>query len=436
MGALRPGAVLAPHPRAVLVRFGMSNDLLGLESALDRHLPRTRLHGPPSRELLDAAARWSDAAWRAAEAAGTTPLPPSDLEWGRRLAARPVFVCGTHRSGTTLLRNLLDGHPALAVLPVEGSWLTALRPRLMRLPEGERLPALGQEWLRRLANPGLPAPYWLLGRSGPGGSPYVDFARAVLAWLPAAGRGHGEMAPHVAVALAWAWHTRGPDPRVRLWVDKTPTNERHLDRLWAAFPDAKVLHIVRDPLAVFASRKRLQERASGSFAAPRAVLRDLAASYRVALRWPRRAPARFHLLRYEDLSAAPDEVMARVAAFLEIEPLPALLSPTVVGMPVGSNSAFSSDGVSVSPGERAAILTPAERAAILTPGEWAAILTPGEREVATACTGRLAERLGYAPGTPPWWRRPFLRAKALSWSSRFRRVFGRRTAGRGQDATR
>jgi hypothetical protein len=394
----------------------MANDLPGLESALHRHLPTTRQHGPPSRELLDAAARWSHAAWRAAEAAGPTALPPADLEWGRRLAARPVFVCGTHRSGTTLLRNLLDGHPALAVLPVEGSWLTALRPRLMRLPEAERLPALGQEWLRRLANPGLPAPYWLLGRGGPGGSPYVDFARALLAWSPAVRRDHGEMAPHVAVALAWAWRTRGPDPRVRLWVDKTPTNERHLARLWAAFPDAKVLHIVRDPLAVFASQKQLQERASGSFAAPRAVLRDLAASYRVALRWSRRAPERFHLVRYEDLIAAPEEVMARVAAFLEIEPLPALLSPTVVGMPVGNNSAFTRDGVSVSHGERAAILT------------------PGEREVATACTGRLAERLGYAPGTPVWWRRPFLRAKTLTWSSRFRRVFGRRPAGPGPDA--
>lgn len=384
----------------------MLNDLLGMERALDGQLPRTRLYGPPSREMLDAAARWSRAAWHAAEAAGPSPLPPADAEWGRRLAARPVFICGTHRSGTTLLRNLLDGHPALAVLPAEGSWLTSLQPRLGRLPEAERLPALGQEWLRRLANPGLPAPYWLLGRSGPGGSPYVDFARALLAWAPAVRAGHGEMGPHVAVALAWAWHTRGPDPRVRLWVDKTPANERHLQRLWAAFPDAKVLHIVRDPLAVFASHKRLQEQAFGSFAAPRPVLRDMAASYRTALRWPRRAPERFHLVRYEELTAAREEVMARVAVFLEIEPLPAPLTPTVAGMPVGSNSAFSADGVSVSHGERAAILTPAEH------------------EVAAACTGRLAERLGYAPGTPPWWKRPLLRAKALSWSSRFLRLFG------------
>lgn len=393
----------------------MLDDLLELERELDRHLPSPRLHGPPDRLMLAAAARWSAAAWRAAVAAGPADLPPAGVDWGRELAARPVFVCGAHRSGTTLLRDLLDGHPALAVLPSEGSYLTGLARRLARLPRAERLPALGQEWLRRLANPINQPPYWLLGRSGPGGSPYVEFARTLLAWWPALGANR-EMGPHLCVALAWAWCTRGPDPELRLWVDKTPTNERHLDRLWAAFPAARVLHIVREPLAVFVSQKRIQEQAFGSFAARRPVLRDLAASYRVAARLPRQAPERFHLLRYEDLCAAPGEAMGRVAAFLEIEPHPVLLRPTVAGMPAHSNSAFPDDRPPPSQRERECILT------------------LREREVVAACTGGLAERLGYSVRIPAWWRRPLLRAWALTWSSRLRRIFGRRMDLRRPDA--
>ena len=131
----------------------MPDDLRELECALDGQLPSARMEELPNPGLLAAAARWSAAAWRAAEQAGPATLSRADLEWGRSLASRPVFICGAHRSGTTLLRNLLDGHPALGVLPSEGGYLTGLRQRLARLPAAERFPALGEEWLRRLAKP-------------------------------------------------------------------------------------------------------------------------------------------------------------------------------------------------------------------------------------------------------------------------------------------
>jgi hypothetical protein len=38
------------------------------------------------------------------------------------LRDRPVFICGHPRSGISLLRNLLDGHPQLVVYPEETSF--------------------------------------------------------------------------------------------------------------------------------------------------------------------------------------------------------------------------------------------------------------------------------------------------------------------------
>src|SRR5690606_33444432 len=37
------------------------------------------------------------------------------------------------------------------------------------------------------------------------------------------------------------------------WLEKTPGNIAHVDRIWSAWPDAQVLHIVRDPRDVYAS---------------------------------------------------------------------------------------------------------------------------------------------------------------------------------------
>lgn len=379
----------------------MTDEIRELEDAFDRLLPPAKLQGRPSKELLDTGARWAAAVWREAERAGPAHLSEADVAWGLTLAPNAVFISGAHRSGTTLLRDLLDGHPALTALPAEGTFLTNLLPRLSRLPEAERLPALGREWVRRLANPINQPPYWLLGRGGAGASPYVEFARALMAWVPALRKDFGEMAEHVGTSLAFAWRTRGPDPAVRLWMEKTPTNERHLGRLRAAYPAAKVLHMVRDPLAVLASQKRLQEQVHGTFAARKQVLRDLETSFRAALDEPRRAPERFLLLRYEDLAAAPDEAMRRVAAFLGIEMLPILVEPTVAGLPARSNTAFAGGGVQTG-------ITAAS-------ADGVSLLTREEREMAAAVLAPLAKPLGYALEAPPWWKAPLLRAKMLRW---------------------
>ena len=89
---------------------------------------------------------------------------PEQIARGLDLAGRPVFVCGVHRSGTTLVRDLLDGHPALAVLPSEGSFYTTHRDHLSAADRSTWRHIMGCEWCRRLANPINQLPYWLTGR--------------------------------------------------------------------------------------------------------------------------------------------------------------------------------------------------------------------------------------------------------------------------------
>src|SRR5271156_6389735 len=53
--------------------------------------------------------------------------PPNVLANVLRWLERPVFICGHHRSGTTLLQRLLDSHPQLVVVPGEGTLFSSFK---------------------------------------------------------------------------------------------------------------------------------------------------------------------------------------------------------------------------------------------------------------------------------------------------------------------
>ncbi len=380
--------------------------IVDLEQQLDRYLSRPRFAASDAQVVSRPAAQWSTAVWTVASAAGPVRLGKDEVARGFDMARLPVFICGTHRSGTTLVRDLLDNHPALAVLPAEGMFFTSFESRLLRQPRTQWLQSLGCEWLRRLANPIYQEPYWLLGSSSEERSPYVEFARALMAWWPLAEERMSAMAsswPLVAVALAYAHCTHGFDAHSRLerWAEKTPTNERFLGRLRSEFPDAKLIHVVRHPFAVYASNK-YEKQQTGRMYRKNAnqVLRDLALSYQVAREQScGRGADHYLVIRYEDLLESTSATVDRLATFLDIESLPSLMQPTAAGLAVPSNSSFGADAV---PGRLNSIHH-----------RWTTTLTRLDRERLTAVLGEPARSLGYdLPAVAPW------RARLFRWAAR------------------
>ncbi|HEY3730551.1 MAG TPA: sulfotransferase [Steroidobacteraceae bacterium] len=360
--------------------------LLALESRLNRQLVDWRQDRGAAAASAVTAIKWSECVWRLARNSGAPELASADVQRGLELARRPVFICGVHRSGTTLMRDLLDGHPALSVLPAEGTFYTNASHRHAAGAHGV-LATLACEWLRRLVNPSNQPPFWLLGRSCSRGSPYVEFARAFTAWAPLVQASLGRNTacwPLLAVMLAYTACLRhGVPATLQRWAEKTPTNERFIDRLLREFPEARILHVVREPLAVFASRKSMELYTYGHFDNVGAALRELARSYRVAVnRSGSGYDSRYLLVRYEQLVNEQPATTQRIAAFLQIEPLPVLWRPTVAGDVTGSNSSFD-DG-----SDRGRILTDTEHAPAHGP-------TLTERQLVAGAVGRWASRLGY-----------------------------------------
>lgn len=311
----------------------MYEHIITLERQLTKLLPYNRQ--APTAELLAKAREWSAAVWRQAVTEGPLQITGEHKRDGLRLAQRPVFITGVHRSGTTMVRDLLDDHPQLCVLPSEGTFLTNLRKQLVRLPVDQRAEFLCTEWLRRIANPINQPPYWLLGSSTTHHSFYVEFACAFKAWYEvlSADMADNLFWPHLAVVLAYATVTE--NLKADYWVDKTPTQEKFLNRTIKHFPEARFIHVIRDPAAVLASRKLMEPQVK-----LKRCLEEMAHSYKLATK---RTPiTNLHVVRYEELchNASNADAMRR---FLNIAHHRSLLNTTVNGKPAGVNSSFNND---------------------------------------------------------------------------------------------
>lgn len=375
-------------------------NIVDLEEQLDRQLQRPRVTDLDA--VRKAATAWSLAVWSLAESAGPPILTAIEIEHAFVVASQPVFVFGVHRSGTTLVRDLLDHHPALSVLPAEGTMLTNFVWHLKRLRADDWQRFLGCEWLRRLANPINQQPYWLLGRSSAEGSPYVEFARALLAWWPLVETRLGPRTtswPLVAIALAYAHCTAGfrtASPLQR-WVEKTPTNERFLAHLMAEFPEAKLLHVVRHPYAVYASSRQATRNSGRPLSDESRVLHQMRLSYHeAASRSVRPASGSYLLIRYEDLLEDTTGSVHRMASFLGLQALPVMMQPTANGIPTPSNSSFDSNGVAGQLNRRSA-------------NDASSALTQRDRERLSAMVADDAGKLGYLLAPLPALRRNLLR---------------------------
>jgi Sulfotransferase family len=162
-------------------------------------------------------------------------LARSPSEYAER-AVRPLIIGGCPRSGTTLLRGLLNNHPDLAV-PAETGFVLPLWTRRHALGDLRR-----EDNKRRLAE-------WVFDTDGRGGrriragvfTREQAFER-VLAAPPTLGSVVAELFQMYADAKG--------KPR---WGDKRPAYATHLKAMFELLPDMQFINVVRDPRATAAS---------------------------------------------------------------------------------------------------------------------------------------------------------------------------------------
>jgi hypothetical protein len=182
--------------------------------------------------------------------------------------AAPFFILGSHGSGSTLLRLMLDSHERLAVPPETG---------VMRL-------VTAHAWV----------PYWELGGGWHEriGLSTADLDRAL-------GEFYGGLFQRYA-------EQRGK----QRWGEKTPFHVWHVDEIRRLFPTAVFVVIVRHPLGAVASILRRFGKDVAKATA------HWLSSTREVLHHGTSPDAPLCLLRYEDLTRDPGGVMRELLDWL------------------------------------------------------------------------------------------------------------------------
>lgn len=214
-----------------------------------------------------------------------------------------TFIIGCPRSGTTLLRAMLDSHPEFSV-PPESYFLVPVLVRARQYGAGAGFDRAGV--LRDVAG-NVSWPTWQVGPEFLEGIG----ADASLTDAPATVR---------AVYDRYAaLHGK------RVAIDKTPRHTEHVALIAHAYPDCRFIHLVRDGRDVVPSLRSMPY-----FPARFA---DAALYWRIRALHGRAArgvvgPTRFHELRYEDLVRDPERQLEPLCEFLGVEYSPAMLGYT------------------------------------------------------------------------------------------------------------
>lgn len=214
------------------------------------------------------------------------------------MTSEPIFIAGPDRSGTTLLFAMLASHPNISMVRRTNMW-RYFHGRYGDLGQPENLERCLDHMVRynrmRHLQPDrerIRREFW----EGP----------------PTYGR---------LFALFHEHHAQRSG-KTR-WGDKSLHAEHYADRILTEFPNAKILHMTRDPRDRYASiRKRHGQDLRRVGAATGRWLFSMRAASRNLARYP----DNYKIVRYETLAACPEETLRQICAFINEEYAGAMLS--------------------------------------------------------------------------------------------------------------
>lgn len=217
------------------------------------------------------------------------------IENHRKQESAPFFIVGCGRSGTSLLRGLLNAHSQIAI-PTESLFMIDYLRARDRFSYAELVDLLLKE-------------------------------PEIVEWGLAVDKEDLAGCASIPEALHELSRRYAAKEGARLWGQKTPRFVRYMELLGNAFPEARFVHVIRDPRAVVNSLIRSDVHRSNPYHGSRRWNIDVTAG----LKFEADHPDRVLQVRYEELVSGPGETLQNILDFLDLA-----FEDSLLKVPVGT----------------------------------------------------------------------------------------------------
>jgi len=248
---------------------------------------------------------------------------------GEKMNGNPIFILGSHKSGSSLLRNLFDGHSELFVIPIEahffqynGYWIDyGIRRQMpVDLTEGQII----NNYVSAIN----------LANTTPGGYSDSDtrgmwdvekFEEKIKK-----GKNYNNIKSSIINYIeAMYYSISGTElPEDKRVVEKSVENAEFAIDLKTIFPNAKFIHIVRNPYATLVAIRKFKSQQGYPFL--KWIIESMYNSYYYLEKNQRLFSKKDYLvLKYEDLVTQPKMIIKKIITFLDLPEEKILYIPTV-----------------------------------------------------------------------------------------------------------
>lgn len=263
----------------------------------------------------------------------------------------PIFISGLRKSGTSLVKNLLDNHPELFVFPPNelelfhhsdhpavvankkqsASYKSDPKELLLKLAD--------VRWIQQINSNTLPNDY----------ATTVDIENFNEKISKSTPKSYSDVYKVLFESMADSTPSFESDEAEVRFVSKTVLETEHFPFLKEWFPDCKFVYVLRNPYAHFVAARTSMRKLDKSedqeinrirypYPFIGSELRRMQLSYYFMKKYSRIYSDNFQIVVFDDLLQNPERELRRLARFLDIEYTNSMTEPTICGELWGGNS--------------------------------------------------------------------------------------------------
>jgi hypothetical protein len=245
----------------------------------------------------------------------------------------PVFIGGHRKSGTTLLLNLLDSHPELLTYPADSGFFYGYFPisEIENYSIQQKIDAILSLPVQNLESE--------LNRLSDEDRKDIGFDLDKFKKKICLLNSESDITSKQMLKNLISFYKDFflVSSSYKKWVEKTTSSEIYASEIFQWFPNAKFIHVIRDPRDNWGSLlSGWDARYRNLNDSKERLLQSLIDRCKLGMEFGKYnqdifGSKKYLIVKYEDLTQKPEETMKKISSFLEIKYDSILLKPTICG---------------------------------------------------------------------------------------------------------